>query len=202
MLIRLAFCSICELDDDLSVTIDSLPFGENEKTRLRSIKNETAKRESLAALLALRKLCGDAALTILRDGQGRGKPYFSEEGAPHFSLSHAGGVAVAAVCDVSEVGVDLETVRDSFDQAAVARRFFTASEQEEFSRNGDFFALWTRKEARAKCLGASLSAVLSEDISLPARTYRANGITLSLAAEREFEVEFLNHIFLNQEVLL
>lgn len=199
MRIRLAFCLTAELPTELSAVIDALPFGENEKTRLRSMRNEGAKRESLAALVALRRLCGDAFGEILRDGQG--KPYFSEACAPQFSLSHTGGAAVAAICEEA-VGVDWEAPRALLDASSVANRFFTEAEQAELSRHGDFFALWTRKEARAKCCGVSLSSVLSTDLALPTRTYRGGGMTLSLAAEQDFEVEFLNDFYSMQEVIL
>ena len=148
----------------------------------------------------MQSFCGDAAWTIARDGAG--KPHFLEQGAPHFSLSHAGGLAVAAVCEASAVGVDLEVARDAAKEAAVAARYFTPSEQTIFAEHGDFRALWTRKEARAKCLGTPLSSVLSRDLALPTRTYRVGNLTLSLAAEEDFEVDFWNDIPDIQEVIL
>lgn len=200
MLIRIAFCPLCELPDDPSALIDSLPFGEAERLRLAAIRHVAAKRQSLAALLALSRLCGDGELPILREGGG--KPRFAFDGAPHFNLSHTASVAVAALCEDAAVGVDLELPRAFDAEARIAERFFTASERAEISRHGDFLALWTRKEARAKCLGVPLSSVLSSDLSLPVRTYRAGDLTLSLSAEREFTVEFLNDIFYFQEVTL
>ena len=153
----------------------------------------------MRAFVALRR-CGDAAWTVTRDGAG--KPRFLEAGAPHFNLSHAGGLAVAALCEDAAVGVDLELPRDAAKEAAVAARYFTPSEQAIFAARGEFCALWTRKEACAKCLGVPLSSVLSREFSLAVRTYRVGDATLSLAAECDFEVEVLNNSYVIQEVLL
>lgn len=200
MRIRLAFYACASLSDDLSAELSSLRFGESEHERLCAIKNGAAKRESLAALLALDSLCDGGDLTILRDGHG--KPRFSADGAPHFSLSHAGGLAVAALSDDAPVGVDLEMARDNIATSAVADRFFSEAEQLAFATHGDFFALWTKKEARAKCLGVPLSSVLSTPLSFPTRTYRSGDFTLSLAAERDFSVVFSPNDFHFQEVIL
>ena len=111
MQIRLAFFPCASLPDDLTALIDALPFGDAERARLLGIKNEKAQRESLAALLALQTLCASDDLTVVRTEHG--KPCFSAVGAPHFSLSHAGGVSVAAICDAASIGVDLEVKRKS-----------------------------------------------------------------------------------------
>ncbi len=200
MRIRLAFFSPKDLPDDLTNVISVLPFGDSERSRLLAIKHDTAKRESLSALLALRSLCDLDDLTILRDKNG--KPHFSSLGAPHFSLSHTDGLAVAAISHDAPVGVDLESARDKMDTRAVADRFFTEAELREFSVHGDFLAIWTKKEARAKCLGAPLSSVLATDLALPARTYRFGDFTLSFAAEHEFSVVFSPNDFQFQEVNL
>ena len=200
MRIRLAFCSCAELPEDLTAAISALRFGEGEVARLNSIRHPAAKRESLAALCALSLLCGDDAWTVVRDVDG--KPRFLEQGAPHFNLSHAGGLAVAALCEEAAVGVDLEFPRDAAKEAAVAARYFTPSEQALFAARGDFAALWTRKEACAKCLGVPLSSVLSRDISLITRTYRVGEATLSLAADCAFEVEVFDDFYSIQEVIL
>lgn len=199
MLIRVTFCSIAELPNDLSAAIDALPFGEGEKVRLRGIKNKESLRHSLAALTALSKLCGTDVRTVVRDANG--KPRFFGSDAPQFSLSHAGGVAVAALSD-EPVGADLEAKRDSRKESAVAHRFFTDAERNDFLTHGDFSALWTKKEARAKCLGLPLASVLSKDLELFTRTYRTEHLTLSLAAEQDFEVEFFQTEFSFQEVNL
>ena len=98
--------------------------------------------------------------------------------------------------------MDLEISRDAAKESAVAARYFTPSEQMLFEERGDFSALWTRKEACAKCLGVPLASVLSSEFSLVTRTYRVREATLSLAAEEDFEVEILNNSYSIQEVIL
>ncbi len=198
MIIRLAFFEIAALPENLTELLDALPFGENDRARLRSIKNDTALRHSLAARMALRSLCQSVGAIARTE---HGKPYFSEDGAPCFSLSHAGGLAVAA-CSNEPCGVDLECSRGSLREDAVARRFFSDAEVTALHRHGDFLALWTKKEAIAKCLGKPLPELLGKEIALPTRTYREGSFTVSLAAEHEFSVEFLTKSIPFQEVLL
>jgi len=199
MTIRLAFCSVDDLPKDLTDTLNALPLGEDDRARLRSLKNDKALRHSLAARLALLALCPEGDRTIVREEHG--KPFFSADGMPHFSLSHADGLSVAAVSD-EPCGVDLETYRASLDTNALADRFFSEKDREALRSHGDFFALWTKKEAAAKCLGTPLSELLGKDITLPTRTYRHGNLTLSLAAEQNFSVEFQEPYFQFQEVLL
>jgi 4'-phosphopantetheinyl transferase len=99
--------------------------------------------------------------------------------APHstssveFNVSHSGSVAMLAFARGRALGVDVEQLRDNFDQEAIARRFFSEAEQRELAslapseRNHGFFRCWTRKEAYIKAQGAGLSLPLSEfDVSL------------------------------------
>lgn len=199
MIIRLAFFSADDLPKDLTETLDAIPFGEDDRARLRSIKNDASLRHSVAARMALLTLCPDGDRTIVRGEQG--KPRFCVGGMPHFSLSHAGGLSVAAVSD-EPCGVDLEACRASLDTKALADRFFSDKDREALRSHGDFFALWTKKEATVKCLGTSLSELLGKDLALPTRTYRKENFTLSLAAEHEFSVEFQEPNSPLQEVFL
>jgi len=87
-----------------------------------------------------------------------GKPCLP--GSPPFSLSHGGALAVLAVGEPgTELGVDVEACERDW-KASVARRLFTAEEQEWLSGSGErFFHLWTRKEAVLKCRGSGLSRI-------------------------------------------
>lgn len=80
----------------------------------------------------------------------------------HISVSHGGGLAVAAVCDHGPIGVDVEHVNRPRDVLAIARRFFS-SEEHETLVTGDpdvraplFHQWWTRKEAVLKATGTGL----------------------------------------------
>jgi 4'-phosphopantetheinyl transferase len=84
-----------------------------------------------------------------------GKPYL-KSGNPFFSLSHSGNYAVLAVSD-SDIGVDIEYIREFYNIDYSARKSFTQDEllwvQEENEQCERFFIVWTRKEAILKVDG-------------------------------------------------
>lgn len=95
-----------------------------------------------------------------------GKPSVSACGTLpiHFNLSHSADLAVLAVSDRYELGIDIEEIR--FLKEDVARRFFSRKEYEtlrslpaECYLDG-FYRCWTRKEAFIKAHGAGLSLPL------------------------------------------
>ena len=92
-----------------------------------------------------------------------------------FNISHSGGIALLAFARQREVGVDVEQIRSDFDLEAIARRFFSANEQQELfalppeERANAFFRCWTRKEAYIKATGDGLSLPLTQfDVSINA----------------------------------
>ena len=103
-----------------------------------------------------------------------------------FNVSNSGGLALYAVTLQREVGVDLEQFRPMPDQMDIARRFFSAPENEvlaavaEEARELAFFRCWTRKEAYIKAIGEGLSMPLDcFDVAFapgePARILRNRG---------------------------
>ncbi len=98
-----------------------------------------------------------------------------------FNIAHSGGVALLVFTRGREIGVDVEQVRRDFDFEAIARRYFSAREQEQLvalpeeERAEAFFRCWTRKEAYIKATGDGLSLPLSQfDVSLT--TGEKNGL--------------------------
>ncbi len=90
-----------------------------------------------------------------------------------FNVSHSGAVALLAFSRGRSLGVDIETIRDDFDPAALAHRFFSKLEQTQLAaldpseKFPGFFRCWTRKEAYIKAVGTGLSLPLDEfDVSL------------------------------------
>lgn len=73
-----------------------------------------------------------------------GKPFIA--GAPHFSLSHSGNCAAAAISS-SPVGIDIEAMRPA--PESVARRLSARDDR-------DFFRIWTLKESFVKMTGEGL----------------------------------------------
>ena len=93
-----------------------------------------------------------------------GKPALADGGkdAPSFNVSHSAGIALYAVTQHREVGIDVEWCLRRVDHVGIARRFFSAREAEALSvlpreqRGAAFFALWTCKEATLKAIGRGL----------------------------------------------
>jgi 4'-phosphopantetheinyl transferase len=98
----------------------------------------------------------------------RDKPSLRDAGTPplHFNLSHSGELALLAVTRRAPVGVDIEHMRDLNDRDALAKRFFSQRERENYSRLPErerhrcFYQTWTRKEAVIKANGLGLAAPL------------------------------------------
>ena len=81
---------------------------------------------------------------------GMGKPFFPELPDFHFSLSHAGEVAVCAVSD-REIGADVERRRPVSD--TLLRRYFSEKERQTVEP----LWLWVRKESYGKLTGRGLA---------------------------------------------
>jgi len=93
-----------------------------------------------------------------------GKPELDqpETARVRFNLSHSGELALLAISDRRDVGVDLERIRELPDRDAVAETVMTAAELREYeglpeaARTEAFFTCWTRKEAFLKATGDGL----------------------------------------------
>jgi len=94
-----------------------------------------------------------------------GKPYLAdiEHHNVHFNLSHTHDLALLAITQGVEVGVDIEFNERKTDWKNIVKRFFSISEQKalfllpESEQRNAFFQLWTRKEAYMKVLGTGLA---------------------------------------------
>jgi 4'-phosphopantetheinyl transferase len=101
-------------------------------------------------------------------------PPYSDSGIT-FNISHSGEVTLLALTHNRDIGVDVEQMARKSDLEAIARRFFSAHEQEQLftlpaeQRPEAFFRCWTRKEAYIKATGDGLSLPLSQfDVSIAA----------------------------------
>ncbi len=140
----------------------------------RDRQNFTATRALLRTLLGAYIDCDPEKVTFVYGAKE--KPSLgASHNAQHleFNVSHSGARAVIAFARKREVGVDIEQVRNNLDHEALARRFFSAAEQQALSalpleeRCRGFFRCWTRKEAYIKAHGAGLSLPLHAfDVSL------------------------------------
>lgn len=124
---------------------ENLP--SRRRARLERQKNGGKALEALAAYWILRRALEEqyhwsGALPPMAWTE-EGKPFFPQEPAVHFSLSHTPGGVLAGL-SAAPIGVDLERTR-LVHPRLLARTGCTGAE--------DFMASWVRREARAKRLG-------------------------------------------------
>jgi 4'-phosphopantetheinyl transferase len=80
-----------------------------------------------------------------------------------FNLSHSGGLALYGFTRKREIGVDVEYISPDFTDTKIAGQFFSASEIAALlalpaeRRAGEFFNVWTLKEAYIKARGEGLA---------------------------------------------
>jgi len=162
-----------------------------ERTRAAAFRFARDRRRFVAARGFLRGVLGRCLEVHPQEVKfaygSHGKPRLAEEGSGlRFNLSHSGERAACALCLGSEIGVDVEAVRDLGDADDIAARFFSAAEGAALrrlpanERLEAFFHCWTRKEAYLKALGDGLARPLDGfDVTLlpaePARLARVAG---------------------------
>ncbi len=162
-ILGLAFCRT--KIDNAEEKILALPFGDADIKHLSSMKNSLpslAARLALLSLIQIGTSIDGHDLTIKRDEYG--KPHFTSFPL-HFSLSHSGELAVAAISDVP-LGIDLEMHSErKIDR--IAKRFFSDAQRSEIKSLEDdeqlerFYLTWTKKEALSKLDGRGISALSS-----------------------------------------
>ena len=79
-----------------------------------------------------------------------------------FNLSHSNNLALLAIRESHEVGIDVEFMEKKLEWKKIIKRFFTEAEQKalfvlpEDQQRSAFFEVWTRKEAHMKVTGQGL----------------------------------------------
>jgi 4'-phosphopantetheinyl transferase len=146
-----------------------------EKKQASSFKFDRDHRRYVIAHAALRSILAAYLLVPPRALEfisgPRGKPKLAPvpgKDSVAFNLSHSHEVAMIAVTRRSEIGVDVEYVKDDFPFEEVARRFFSPAEVATLTRLPSelqrvaFFKCWTSKEAYLKAKGTGLYGKLDE----------------------------------------
>ena len=143
-----------------------------EVRRADSIIHLESRSRYLAGRYLLRGILSQWIGIRARDLQitltSSGKPFLSQSGMPHFSMTHTAST-IAVVFSTQAVGIDLEQERP-VDPFALARRFFSAEEADYLKQSGsqaDFFRLWTCREAAIKGDGRGLASLLSSTRAEP-----------------------------------
>ncbi|WP_190128082.1 4'-phosphopantetheinyl transferase family protein [Streptomyces mashuensis] len=161
-----------------AAALDLAPLDAGERARAAAFVRDTDRVRYVAAHLMLRRVLGaylhlpPGDVEFTREpcpccGEDHGRPAVAAPGAPHFSLSHGGGLVLLGVA-AGAVGVDVEeppaesTVRDVSAALHPAEREEVAAAPPE-RRAAVFARLWVRKEAYLKGLGTGLGRELDLD---------------------------------------
>lgn len=177
------------IDVTFAPGVPSLPdemlgiFDEGERQRLQQLR-PTGRPLYIAAHLIVRMLVvrrlvwatdtpsqGPEPAEFGWTLEPTGKPRLTyRDGRPqplHISISHAGGLAVAAICEHGPIGVDVEHIEMRRPLLPIARRFYSPEECAQLEacaadeRTALFHQWWTRKEAVLKATGEGLRGGLS-----------------------------------------
>ena len=137
-----------------------------------------------------------------------GKPYFTDEGAPFFSISHAKGYSVLAESD-AELGVDIEEIKEGLSEkrekinADIAKNYFDKDsavlyEKADPSEKPELFAkFWTAAESMLKCAGTGFYADPRNNPSVYegyiTKTIMHEDHVISVSMKEEFEIIYPLH---------
>jgi 4'-phosphopantetheinyl transferase len=166
-----------------------------EQDRASKFKFETDRRRYITAHAALRSILSIYVNSPARELQFASGPYGKPKLASihdkkkiDFNLSHSHELALIAVTQGREIGIDVERVREDFAFDEVAQRFFTTREVAalhalplHFQREA-FYKCWTSKEAFLKAKGTGLSGQLDEvEMMLTDHVVRLKGTVPNLS---------------------
>ena len=139
-----------------------------ERQRCDAILRSADARRFVVAHGVLRRVVAD------RLGTGEFRWVYGPNGKPglaggelQVNLSHSGDLVMVALSASRPVGVDLQQVLPGLDVAAMAARFYPASEASLVTGPDRFALLWTRKEALVKAAGGRLTAGLAVPVAGP-----------------------------------
>lgn len=141
----------------------------DERARADRFRFAEHRRRFIVAHAAVRSILATRIGFHPKDIQfakgSHGKPFLVGRDFPVYSLSHSHGMALCAVVESGELGIDVEWCRE-LPHADLARRFFSTEEAvalellPEVERQEGFFHCWTSKEAYIKAKGLGLSLPL------------------------------------------
>jgi len=142
----------------------------DELTRVDRFVTDELRRRALASRAATRLLLaqstGIGPQSIEFRVGDHGKPFLASPDRPHFNLSHSRDLALLAISQSDEVGIDVEWRDDRPDFEAIAEHCFADSERLAMrilppSKLRElFYEFWCCKEAYLKAVGTGISGGL------------------------------------------
>ena len=163
LIVGLWWTELTQCDDRL--------LSHDERVRADRFHRRDDRRLFVGGRTWLRRMLADwlgMESASLEFGYGpNGKPFLDKPaGAPEFNLSHAGRLAVLAVCEAHPVGVDVEQLTSGVYDRAAAATVLSGRECDEIDTathpDAAFLRAWTRKEAYAKVSGHGLERRLAD----------------------------------------
>ncbi len=159
--------SLVELHDRLRA------LSAAERDRAARFASERDRADWVTVRSTLRNLLGArlglGATDVRLEALPGGKPVLAGGASLRFSVSHTAGLALIALADGREVGVDVEAWRPP--SAQVRDKVLAAGEQDRVSGAPDpvaaFYDHWALKEAYLKCTGQGLSGGPSTVVVTP-----------------------------------
>jgi 4'-phosphopantetheinyl transferase len=151
----LTFFELGKITDDVFESwLKKLP-----KFRQDAVLRHKFRDDKVRSLCAFLLLCVGLGRVVKEFSYNEhGKPFLYDENV-HVNFSHSKSAVVAGFSE-TEIGVDVEFIREKYPKI-VCKRVFTDSEisQIEHSENPTltFFKFWTLKESLVKCIGQGLS---------------------------------------------
>ena len=149
-----------------------------ERERASRFRFDVDRRRNLCGRGVLRVLAGKylgadpAGLRFRTSEAGKPELVATNPAGLRFNVSHSGDYILVGFVWGRAIGVDVELIRPDIEPEKMAKRFFSAKEQQDLAslsladRIPAFFRCWTRKEAYVKATGEGLGLPLSQfDVS-------------------------------------
>ena len=161
-------CDLKQLSGEINNFYSIL--AEDEHQRADKLKVEDKKQQYIITRGALRQRL--SLLTNIEPEEfvfeylEHGKPVLANNNQCAditFNVSHSHGLALIAIAQKQNIGIDIEKINHESDHQALMTRFFSKAEQTEFQTIAEankaraFCACWTRKEAFIKAVGDGVS---------------------------------------------
>lgn len=157
---------------------DSLKFLQSDELKkVNNLKFREDKERALMTFYLRRKILSSyleiSPEKIFFNSNRFGKPFIHPDlnSDIRFNYSHSGDYLILAVCNDSELGIDIEEIKEIPELEWLAENNFSDSEFLAFiSFNNDkerlnfFYKIWTRKEAILKGMGTGITNDLKQII--------------------------------------
>ena len=165
--------------------IDTLDISDYRKQKIISCKNENDRLLEYGAALTIKSGLSEFCIeekNIRYAVSETGKPYFPDYPGLHFSVSHAGNMAITVFSD-KNVGIDCEHVKRIISND-ILKRFFLPQEAEDYKDSP--LKLWVIKESLSKLSGSGiLKEGKKQNIPLFDKSITLSGIQISLSTISE-----------------